>query len=1187
MAPVLGAASHTCWIHRSISCHDSGHHLSICVFTPERWPRQCSRELAISLEVWPDCLYDLPIQIHFLPKGFSFVRARANGWLVNTLLGILWARVELQVLRYTPWWSARQRKHTATDEYHLDYTEMLLPTVLMQSIKRKHYMVAIASTVTLLLKLQVVLSTSIFQMAIVRVETPVTTTSLDTFVARDHNYPVDNEYEARASVDSFRHFGVPLPFGVSESCAYQQYSPHFNIGASPSRPSMNRPLTTVVDGLFMETECLKLENYTVHDGPLRPWDITIKSENCDTPVTAMFSPSRYNGSWQLDEAKGDKRPCPDLPQDNSQWVWSAVHYEYTNDGELEIDVVAAVPCSSRAWLSQVEIFDDGISQNVIQLSGPRVPFDIDPRVLVSPYNSTMAGGMDAGDTSIIGTYHGFLNQETNVQDASIYNTSLLYDATTTLMAYYGPIAAHSDLRQERESPIESLVVENQARLQVNLWVCAAVATLFTICALFVFLTLVTQVHSQILREADRRDPLTLLGSILLVQSDSAFSNKLRQSILATGVTNPEPWSQCQFTPLVQRRPLRAAFLLFLFALIVSLGITWQQSLAHNGLATVPQDGYISLTWQSVPALAMLVVLLYFLLYSNSIDLSLRSLASISHLRAKAASSPEMDESFLDMIGLRVLLSSFQRRMFHITLSQALAMACTFLPTLSSVLFASQLTPGAENLTIQQESWFGVFNGSERYDYLKRNPIIMSVQRMNAVKHLPNFTYPQNTYGELLFPKFTLPDALWRPGKSANVTIPAVRVASSCVKLGDDNVEIRLTVIPGSSTQMSALQNYTCPGESEVQTSTTKIISGYPRNDTYFAHVLDSPARPGFLDIACNPQAAQASEFTQPPWQHVTYFWGRTSPLSDPGFSHIAVWECNYTWVDVSTEMTVLYSDGDMFIDHENPPRPAESSDRPRLWEPPFSMPYLGRSADATFSAQLPEVFPTPDLPHNASAKTSSLDGRFNYLIEPYGLLTIEDFGDPDQHETILEALRSQMSTVLAAMVNLGQRFDVNEESVMPPFRHGYLQPINATVIDQQRHHRLIQDQGVTITIITILCIVFLFHAWALLSGIYRALTGDTSQQPWLLDIGVRGVAPPQFATIGMMECLLRDSNAAKMLPPDAHGMPTDELHGHLAGRQFRLGWFHDLETETQVYTLGIEDEGRFEFVGEEGDSRKG
>lgn len=65
-----------------------------------------------------------------------------------------------------------------------------------------------------------------------------------------------------------------------------------------------------------------------------------------------------------------------------------------------------------------------------------------------------------------------------------------------------------------------------------------------------------------------------------------------------------------------------------------------------------------------------------------------------------------------MRGLRVLVSSFQRRMFHLTLSQALAMTCAFLPILSSVLFASVLAPGVENLTIQQGSWFGVINGTD-------------------------------------------------------------------------------------------------------------------------------------------------------------------------------------------------------------------------------------------------------------------------------------------------------------------------------------------------------------------------------------------------------------------------------------------------------------------------------------------
>lgn len=113
----------------------------------------------------------------------------------------------------------------------------------------------------------------------------------------------------------------------------------------------------------------------------------------------------------------------------------------------------------------------------------------------------------------------------------------------------------------------------------------------------------------------------------------------------------------------------------------------------------------------------------------------------------------------------------------------------------------------------------------------------------------------------------------------------------------------------------------------------------------------------------------------------------------------------------------------------------------------------------------------------------------------------------------------------------------------------------------------------------ILSLVCLIHSWALMSGIYRRIRCISSQRPWLLDIGVKGLAPPQFGTIAATHRLLRGSNIASVLPADAHMMQASELQSQLGGRQFRLGWFYDIIKRSDVYTLGVLDDGELEFKG--------
>lgn len=1101
-----------------------------------------------------------------------------------TVVSVLWSRVELQVLRYTPWWSLQSREDVKVDEYCLDYTEMLLPMVLLRSFKNKHYMVTIASITTLLLKAQIVLSSSIFELVNVRAEIPVEARSLDSFGLRsDGAYELAfSDSELMANADGVRHFGMALPFGVSESCAYQTFAPPEREGSPSGRPSIDMPLVVVVDGLFMESECLKLESYTsdIDGGRSEESEIgfELKFEGCDTVISRSYS-GTVRSLWDMRPLPEDDRPCASLPQENPQWLYLAAHFATPDNEEPSIDGFGAALCSSHSWLSRVEVFDDGLTPQLTAAAGQtsNTTFYRDPLYILTETVAWNSGRTTPRGAKIAGLYLGYMNKDLDMEDSLVYDSSLLSEAVTAMTNHFGPFLAHTTLRKPREDSLQASFVEHQDRLQVNLGVCTAVIVLCTACLIFASFTLRA---ARKLSGTCHRDPMTLLGLITITLSNGRVRDRLDDSMSTVNSSREESWSHGTYTPLVLRPLVRTLFYLFALSLLISLGLTLRSSRLYDGLLTVSDSSYVSMLWQTVPALAMLIASLY----SSSVDTSLRSLATVSTVSVRPCQSRDLDESLLDMMGLRALVASCKRRLLPVASMQVVAMVCTFLPILSSVLFSLERVPGVQQITLNQESWFGDMNRTGD-DYLRASRVRDTLGKLNMIKNRSNFTYPLNTYADLLFPTFTLEESLWGPGISASVVIPAAKLTSSCEKLSGDEYDI--SPLPKSplwlETHIKISQNYTCRGSNEVHNLSTIFYKGRGTDDdAHFGATFESPRRSGFIqsESACNDSSSRPSEpLAEPPWQLVAHIWGKLSPAGNDNFQHIAspkfeslvVWECNYTWAEVTTDMTVLYSNGEMRIDHNNPPKPRDSDD-PRPWDPPFRIPKFDADDDGHGGSVFSVPFDGEDL------FVRNLDNRFRSIIEPLGPLAIEDLADPNREDQILQALHSDMGFAAAQLANLESRLSLDEQSDSTPSHHGFLRPINATVVDSERH-RLVQNQGISIAMMAILSLVCLIHSWALISGFYRRIRRISSQRPWLLDIGVKGLAPPQFGTIAATHRLLRGSNIASVLPADAHMMQARELQSRLGGRQFRLGWFYDIIKRSDVYTLGVLDDGELEFKG--------
>ncbi|KAF9878010.1 hypothetical protein CkaCkLH20_04586 [Colletotrichum karsti] len=377
---------------------------------------------------------------------------------VLTIISVLWNRTEVQAMRYMPWIESRHEK--SNDWSDLDYLSLLTPQTIVQSLRKKHYLVFLTALASLLIQAQIVLAPGLFRLIPVSVETPTAIQKLDTF---NRTYRVANDdgdsftyHAARALND----FDVSYPFGLTKDVAYQT----FMSSTGNLRGTINAPLNAVVDGFFTDIECLKLQNHSlVSMGPAEggksgyKMEVALQFDGCQYSVelpyvTATKYAPFYFEHWKVDSELRPAETCPSLPQEHLPFVHYAVRTipSPLNSSLPVIANASAVLCSSRAWFSEVDITDDGVSPKITALSNrSSTPFDTDVWALLS--NTIPPGIMSWGNSMYGGTYQGPVNAEQSFNNTFIsterVTNDLLYDSVTGMFRRLAPLTGHYILRQ--------------------------------------------------------------------------------------------------------------------------------------------------------------------------------------------------------------------------------------------------------------------------------------------------------------------------------------------------------------------------------------------------------------------------------------------------------------------------------------------------------------------------------------------------------------------------------------------------------------------------------------------------------------------------------------------------------------------------------------------------------------------
>ncbi|KAI9725658.1 MAG: hypothetical protein M1828_002943 [Chrysothrix sp. TS-e1954] len=251
---------------------------------------------------------------------------------VFTLLASLWAQVEYRAKQISPWFALRQHDQSGNPHKHvlLDYISPISPVSLYDSIRNSHPNVTWAIVGSLLLKLAIVLSTNLFQLDGVSIESSMPIHLSNQFAEQGS---FDRLQQDLTNVTAFSaNPNTPAavvmrtltsnstyPWGTTDDFAFQQF-------ATPSTARGN--LTADVKGFtaFLECEETQLDhtaNLTckygedVEDGGSAtrliqlPHDLHFTSPGCDisspiSPTTCDAPSDGYYGFTVLSHCGNDK-----------------------------------------------------------------------------------------------------------------------------------------------------------------------------------------------------------------------------------------------------------------------------------------------------------------------------------------------------------------------------------------------------------------------------------------------------------------------------------------------------------------------------------------------------------------------------------------------------------------------------------------------------------------------------------------------------------------------------------------------------------------------------------------------------------------------------------------------------------------------------------------------------------------
>jgi hypothetical protein len=1099
-----------------------------------------------------------------------------------TLLAAFWARVEYQSKLIMPWLRLAQPAQKADRTLLLDYTSAFQPVALYRSLQSKDVMVSLTITVSLLIKLLIIISTGLISLSPVFLDTTaISMEILDEYV--DDGIRLRNTTAlAYYVMTGLSNLNLTLPNGISNQYSYLTVQ---------TNESATAQLRYTVDGLASWLDCQPAQ-VTISGAALpqvqvaiNNMNLTVTSSGCNINLLRLVAPT-YVGQGNTSTMSFLRfSPCQcDGTTDHSGErvlllagnLTYTVNYainttDYTGT-QIQHPLIAdlhryqAMICEPRYVLSKVDVVRNGTQEiNVVAsnevanrtlstvqawniLDAQARALSDNPAIEPGPYSSTtllnssrLLVDVDTAMSLIISTqvpvgtsFTAFLEGDFLEKSASGYYS--LISAVITKQVLTRPATQHI--------AIAGSATISASRLIVSLWAAQWMAGVAILCVILVGFTIFCTPSRALLP----RDPSSLLGLAATLSLSGQLLSRLRHS----GAANEKAISMT-FEGTVYRS---GASLDSGNSQQRSFIIQCHASEEHDTsrTSTKPSRPYSPIILHLTSRICLLVVLsglivaLEIMLRKSNADKGLGDVSHDTYLHYAWTAVPALVFGLLAMtvssmdFAIRSLVPymALKREIDTTLLLQAEFLNVSIPRALFREVRLS-FSALAATLAFLVASFFTIITGSlyqTTIVSITRPATFQINQSFSLDQPLPgagipaslilasNLTYPKFTWDNLAFPELVFAemvssDSTFNASKaSIEAVIPAVYGQMTCRSYGTSQITTNITL------------NYTI-FHTDYDNPLGIWIGGEgchlsPSSEVYrYNSILATYRNATYFAFGQDTDVEPVRGCSD-----LLYVWGRLDYAAKPIVQHIAALGCNISYE--VTDVSATFLGTDLEFDPNNPPARLTGTEHDStIWTTPRITSNLNSQAEI-YEALVP-ITADPQL----------LDPFFNLLIRSPFAVPISYLGDQAHDADVENAIRRQHGIIQAQTLAASRTMPANQtNTTLTPAqaRAGGTDADSrfaANLTSTTPRARVVQDSVAT----------------RILQGFLGA-TLLLAILSWVSAPHVGTVLPRPPNSIASMAALLAGGNVFGLLPPDAARLSDRELAITLGGRQTRfwLGW---------------------------------
>ncbi|KAJ5223859.1 hypothetical protein N7468_008401 [Penicillium chermesinum] len=986
----------------------------------------------------------------------------------------IWTRAEFQAKQASP---ARRAEHAS------DYVSVMQPVALWRALKHKDFIVAAGVGCTLLLRLAIIFSTSLFTLKEMAVSQSNVSVQLNDYFEGNNATFNGPGMQPVNLLSAILFENLSYPEGTTASATYQTFS-------APNLPSDSN-ITVPVNGMQTDLVCEEAElSITTWQRVSQSFANFNSYQSVEPQVVNEFRSSSCTiSNYSIATTQVSAQPYENIPyvgefvnttcdysNESRYLVYLVEFHEKTPENEdgssdMVLDRSSQLICHGN--YSRIDMLAHGSAAGNSTARLERIGSESStfPEVSATDISLWIDQYMDHSlqdsDYRVVQDYNAFYakngpyGNQTNLNDPlqiGAYIAGVSGDITQLFepgalqniaSSYYKAVGAqllHEALAKQHTSLTTGSAIVGENRVVMT----NVSLRVIEVCLALVILQVIAIIILDPRRGVPPYDPnrVSTIGAILLASprvrqllaGTGGISQKTLDTYLAgskyvarqteAGISIEAKEKNEAWTPFPNFISRMIGFIVILLIIVV-LEVLLHFSDVNDGLGDVTDVTYKHYLWTTIPAIVMTLIGLFI----GSLTANIRTVAPYAQLQQKSGAKFEqsLGLNFLDALDLTNLVRSIRTNHWAVLAGTLAASGTFFLNIVTSGLFSAIAVPRTIEVNATQKTVFGTIGA---YQADTAYQLLGSTYGEVIAEYIiqDNLTYPQWTYDGLVFPELSItsPSPNWSTGEGVymETRISALRANHSCITKTGAELNASVTRQESSKDYTISLNWPPFTLDPYGPNKTTIIAAGN------FLSVTD--VQSSYFGIATSPQLLTSEE--QSGNATVSLFaWGFFGPDAS-SLAHITAMTCTNTPEIVETD--IRFDLPGFNITDAHPPVPDASTARRAPGIPLSSEPWITSLNDpALYIATLPAY--------------RDLDGFFTALVLGRFGLPLETLRDASGDEATAAAIQRQLAIVQAQELNNYTRVDANGTLDGAPVRGTVTLPTRLRVVQNMASTRVL------------------------------------------------------------------------------------------------------------------------------------